>query len=148
MKGVFRSRPPKPKYDFTWDTNIVLNYISNLYPNETLSLEILSKKLIALLALVTAHRVQTLSQIQLKNINISSNCISIMISKQIKTSRPDSYQPFLKLPFYNENPPICPARTIICYKDRTSSLRLTNSDNLFVSYRKPHRNVTSQTLSH
>lgn len=148
MKGVFRSRPPKPKYDFTWDTNTVLNYVSSLYPNESLNLEMLSKKLIVLLALVTAHRVQTLSKIQLNNIIISLSCISIKISEQIKTSRPNMYQPLLKLPFYNENPSICPARAIICYKDRTSSLRAVNSDNLFVSYRKPYGNVTSQTLSH
>lgn len=53
----------------------------------------------------------------------------------------------LNLPFYDENPSLCPTRTLICCKDQISSLR-ANSDKLFVSYRKPFGNVTSQTLSY
>lgn len=148
MKGVFRTRPPKPKYDFTWDVNMVLNYLSEMYPNENLSLELLSKKLITLLSIVTAHRVQTLSNIDLNNIIFKPDQIVIQISKAIKTSRPNSYQPLLKLPYYDNKPEICPARTISCYKDKTDNLRESTNTSLFVSYRKPHRKVTSQTLSH
>lgn len=53
----------------------------------------------------------------------------------------------LNLPFYDENPSLYPVRTLICCKDQISSLR-ANSDKLFVSYRKPFGNVTSQTLSY
>lgn len=148
IKGAFRSRPPAPKYDFTWDTDVVLNYLSNLYPNESLNLEMLSKKLVSLLALVTAHRVQTLSLIQLKNIIVYSDYIIILISESIKTTRPNGHQPILKIPFYNGNQAICPARTLTGYIDKTSHLRAPNINNLFVSYRKPHGKVTSQTLSH
>lgn len=147
MKGVFRTRPPQPKYEFTWNVDIVLDYLSQMFPNETLSLELLTKKLIVLLAIVTAHRVQTLSKIELKNIIFDSNCISIMISEAIKTSRPNTHQPLLKLPYYDEKPQICPARTLLCYKNKTDSFR-ANVNNLFISYRKPHVKVTSQTLSH
>lgn len=146
MKGVYRTRPPQPKYEFTWNVDIVLDYLSNMFPNEELCLELLGKKLITLLAVVTAHRVQTLSKIEIKNIIFDSKCISIKISDMIKTSRPNSHQPLLKLPYYNEKPQICPARTLMCYKNQTNLLR--RSDNLFISYRKPHAKVTSQTLSH
>lgn len=147
MRGVFRSRPPQPKYEFTWDVDIVLRYLSQLYPNDSLNLELLSKKLITLLAIVTAHRVQTLSKIELKNIVFEPNCIYIMISSIIKTSRPNACQPLLKLPYFNERPEICPAQTLLCYKSKTDSLRICD-DYLFISYRKPHAKVTSQRLSH
>lgn len=68
LKGVYRLRPPKPKYNITWDTSLVLNYLATKYPNEQLALEVLTKKCVTLLALTTAHRVQTLSKIQVVNL--------------------------------------------------------------------------------
>lgn len=42
LKGVFRRTPSVPRYNSTWDTSIVLNYLSTLN-NESISLETLSK---------------------------------------------------------------------------------------------------------
>lgn len=42
MKGVFKSRP-KPKYHFTWDPSIALDYLATKWPNSELELETLSK---------------------------------------------------------------------------------------------------------
>lgn len=65
MRGVFRLRPTAPKYSLTWNPNIVLSYLADKWPNESLDLQNLSMKTATLLALVTAHRVQTLSLIKL-----------------------------------------------------------------------------------
>lgn len=146
FKGIGRLRPPLPKYNVTWNTSIVLNVIQNWFPNETLSLEILTKKLITLLALVTAHRVQTFSKINIENIEISSDSIKIKIPDQIKTSRVGSLQPILALPFYQIKPEICPGKTLLAYLEITKSLR-KNHKGLFISFKKPHNVVTSQTLS-
>lgn len=146
MKGVFRTRPPQPKYQLTWDTNIVLNYLSTQFPNENLDLKLLSKKLVTIIALVTGHRLQTISKIKIKNISFNTDCIVIRITDLIKTTKPNTCHPILRLPFYIERPEICPATTLCTYKNVTEPLR--NSENLFISYRKPHRDVTSQTLSH
>lgn len=146
FKGVFRSRPPLPKYDLTWDPDPVLDYLSSLYPNDKLTLEILSKKLITLLALVTAHRVQTFSLIKCTNIKILSDKILIKVPDLIKTSRPNSQQPLLTLPFFVEKPEICPAKTLICYMSKTKNLR-SEEERLFLSFRKPHSVVGTQTLS-
>ena len=27
MKGIFHVRPPKPRYEFIWDTELVLNFL-------------------------------------------------------------------------------------------------------------------------
>lgn len=146
FKGVFRSRPPLPKYNETWDTSIVLNFLAKWYPNVSLTLEQITKKLITLLALVTAHRVQTLANIKVCNIEICSTKIKIKIPDLIKTSRIGSTQPLLNLPFFNERPEICPARTISTYLEKTAILR-NQAELLFISFKKPHKQVGTQTLS-
>lgn len=88
FKGIFNLRPPQPKYNFTWDTSTVLNFLSQKYPNKTLSLEDLSKKCAMLIALTTAHRMQTLSKINIKNIDVLDSKIMIKIPDLLKTSKP------------------------------------------------------------
>lgn len=146
FKGIYRLRPPRAKYDTTWDVSLVLNFLEKLYPNESLSLEEISKKLITLLALVTAHRVQTFSKISIDNISRSDSQLRIKITDLIKTSRVGSPQPILILPFFNQKPAICPARTLLFYIDVTRSLRGT-AKGLFIGLKKPHGSVSSQTLS-
>lgn len=144
-KGVYKLRPPLPRYNVTWDANVVLNYLTTLFPNESLTLERLSKKCSTLLALVTAHRAQTLSKINIDQIITLNDKIIIKIKDLIKTSKAGTNQPTLYLPFFNERPEICPARTLVAYLDKTINLR--NSNQLFISHRKPFNRVTSQTLS-
>ncbi|KAL4718583.1 hypothetical protein ACJJTC_018224 [Scirpophaga incertulas] len=43
FRGVFRLRPSLPKYSITWDTSIVLNFLSNWYPNFEINFENLTK---------------------------------------------------------------------------------------------------------
>lgn len=145
LKGVFRLRPPHPKYDITWDPSIVLSYLTQRGENNLLSLEDISKKLITLLAIVTAHRVQTFSLIKITNIQVLPEKVYIKIPDLIKTSRPGSVQPSLMLPFFTSNAKICPASALLNYLERTSCIR--DCDNLFIAYKKPHKAVTPQTLS-
>ena len=55
-----------------------------------------------LLALVTGHRPQTLSLIDISNIKREENLIAIHILSRTKTSGVDKKQPMLVLPFYSE----------------------------------------------
>lgn len=146
FKGVFRLRPPLPKYNTTWDTSKVLNILSSWYPNDSLGLDKLSRKLVTLLSLVTAHRMQTLAKININNIQIQADKITIKIPDIIKTSKIGTVQPNLILPFFREKPDICPVLTLLAYLDLTSSLR-GNVDSLFIGVRKPHKLVSAQTLS-
>lgn len=148
MKGAFKLRPSLPKYNFTWDPNIILNHLSHLWPNGNLSLELLSKKTLTLLALVSAHRVQTFSLIKIDNIEVRHGVeIIIMIPDIIKTSRPNTMQPILRLPFYDSRPEVCPARCLVTYIEKSSEYRVENQKNLFISFKKPYNKVTSQSLS-
>ncbi|CAH1382014.1 unnamed protein product [Tenebrio molitor] len=71
MRGVFKMKPLTTKYRHIWDPKTVLNYIESLGPNSSLSLRQLTMKTVTLLALISGHRLQTLSLIRLENINQS-----------------------------------------------------------------------------
>ena len=60
VKGIANERPPKPRYTTTWDVAKVTTYLSALGENKTLSLKLLTKKLLMLLALVSPERASVL----------------------------------------------------------------------------------------
>ena len=103
FKGISKLRPSIPKYNYTWNPKIILDYFSEKPENESLNIKDLSYKLITLLALVTGQRIQTLSLIKINNIKISDSEIMILIPDQVKNSKRGACQPLLKLPFYNTN---------------------------------------------
>lgn len=148
FKGVFKERPTRPKYASTWDTTPVLQYIEELYPLNKQKLKDAAEKVSTLLILSTAHRLQTLALIDIKNISISKSKITIKIPDLIKTSKPGKNQPELILPFYKEKPGLCAASAIIDYLKMTKHLRNDQNNKLFISNMKPYKNVTSQTIGH
>lgn len=146
LKGAYNLRPAGPRYDSTWDPQVVLSYFSNQPTNNELSLKQLSKKLITLLALITAHRMQTFSLIRVSNIELKPDKITIKISERIKTSGLHKNQPYLILPMFKENCKVCAATTLVSYLQRTEHIR-KNEDKLLISFKAPHEAVGSQTLS-
>lgn len=146
FKGIYRARPNRPKYKETWDPSVMLDYVSNLYPNVDLDLQAISKKLLILLALTTAQRLQTFSLITVDNISINDLGIKIKVPQLIKTSKINRLQPLLNLPFFKEKESICPARTLIDYLSVTNNLR-KDHNSLFITLRKPHSPASTHTLS-
>ncbi|XP_047999635.1 uncharacterized protein LOC125236754 [Leguminivora glycinivorella] len=148
LKGVYKIRPCFPKYQTTWDPNIVLNHLSTLYPNEIISLDLLTRKTVTLLALSTAQRVQTLSLIKIYNVQINEDNIKLIIDDLIKTSAPGRPMPRLIIPFFPDKIEICPARTLMAYIDITQIPRNTaNTERLFLTIKKPFHNASSSTIS-
>lgn len=144
FKGIFKLRPPGPKYESTWDPKLVLDYFKDLL-NVDLSLKILGKKVLTLLALVSGQRIQTLSLIDIRNIVVKKDRLEIKIPDRIKTSKPGKKQPILILPPYKENLNICLADTLLYYLKKTETLR-KDIKALFISFRKPFKKVSTQTL--
>lgn len=147
FRGVSKLRPANPRYNLTWDPQVVLGYLSRAYPNEDISLERLSQKLVALLALATGHRIQTLYLIDIRNIRqMNGNHLEIKIPDRIKTSGPNRKQPVLRLPFFVQDRSVCVATALLSYLSRTQDLR-GSIVRLFISFRKPYKAVSTQTLS-
>lgn len=59
FKGIFKQRPTRPKYSSIWDTTPVLNYLEKIYPLNQFKPKEVAEKTATLLALATAHRLQT-----------------------------------------------------------------------------------------
>lgn len=148
LKAISKIRPQRPKYQITWDPQIVLDYICNLGDNNKLSLLNLSRKLSCLIALISAHRLQTLHLIQVENIIFSEYGAKIYIPDPIKTSGVGRYQPLLDIPFFKENPLICPALTLLEYIHKTAGIRSENNLNfLFITSKKPYSRATKATIA-
>ncbi|XP_031329185.1 uncharacterized protein LOC116160187 [Photinus pyralis] len=146
FKGVINVRPNLPKYSHIWDPEIVLKFLSN-WDNNSVTIELLGKKLAVLLALATGHRVQTLSNIMVEDIVCLDEKIEIKIPNKIKTTAKNRYQPTLFIPFFKERPTICVASAIIVYLGKTKHLRSNYGQKLFLTHKKPFHDASSQTIS-
>lgn len=147
LKGAYKLKPSRPKYVNTWNPQRVLNHVSTWYPNKDLSLDKITKKVCILLAICTAHRMQTLSLIKLENIFVSESGIKIKITDIIKTSAPGKDQPELYLPYFSENISICPATALTDYMSMTTNIRPEGVSNLLLTYRRPHKPANTQSIS-
>lgn len=108
-----------------------------------ISLSQLTLKLVTLLALITAHRIQTLTQIRLQNIFHLSDRLEIKISDRVKTSSQKRFQPLLVIPNFHENPSLCLASVIDFYVLHTKDIRPAGTDFLILTY----VNVSCQRMS-
>ncbi|KAJ8911118.1 hypothetical protein NQ315_003293 [Exocentrus adspersus] len=146
FRGTQNLRPNAPKYDAVWDPTTVLTYLGKLFPNESLSLKELSLKLVTLFALVTAHGHRLCRLLILVTFIKMMSDSEIFISDKIKKSNKNNTRPVLYIPFYKDNPAICAAKTLETYLSKTAPLREKKAQ-LFIAFKKPHKPVSSQTLS-
>lgn len=140
MKGVSKLRPPRARYQVTWDASTVLNAIKNLDD----SFRSISMKTVALLALATGQRVQTIASIKLSNI-VWGEHVQIKLPARLKTTSVNNKNPILIVPPFHDKL-ICPYEALRSYIAKSSQVRNGN-DNLFLSYVAPFKAVTSQTIS-
>lgn len=147
LKGIYNQNPPKPKYDTTWDPYPVLSFLEKLVPLDRLTLEQLSYKLVTLLALISAHRVQTLSKIKIHNIIRFEDRLEILIPDRMKSSGKNRQQPVLKIPFFLDKPELCLATCILFYIEKTESFREEGYDTLILTHKRPFHAASSQTIS-
>ena len=137
LKGIFKLRPSLPRHTVTFDTNVVLKYISGLPPNGHLDLEFLTLKLTTLLCILSGQRCQTIGELFLKNMHSTPNKWIFYISSVLKTSRPSFHQQPLEFLSYPLDPRLCPVKCLELYVQRTSLIRENNSpedSKLILSY--------------
>ena len=90
MKGIYQIRPPMPRYNKTWDVNIVLQYLQSMDRATELSIKDLTLKLVMLTALTTAGREQTLHLLNLEGMVKDDSSIVFVLSSNVNQSRPTS----------------------------------------------------------
>lgn len=100
MKGIFHLRPVIPKTLFTWDVKQVLKFLETMH-NKQLTLRLLSIKLAVLMVITTGQRCQTLSVMDINNMEITKEHVKIRIGElnlnQIITCRRFSLRHSIKI---------------------------------------------------
>lgn len=147
MRGFFQIRPTGPRYESTWDVGIVLSFIKNNWPRKNLELKELTLKLVILIALVSGQRGQSIHLMKLENMIVKSDSVEFRIRDQVKTSAPGKTQPVIVLPIYKIDLDLCVAATLSDYVIRTAQFRSSSDSSLFISFVKPFKPVSRDTIS-
>lgn len=150
MRGIFNLKPTMPRYHDTWEVKPVLTKLKQMEPLQTLSLKDLTLKLVMLMALTQAARVQTLHLLVLKNISIQENSISVWLGGNIKQCRPGFNVQFVRFLAYAKDKSLCVCRTLRTYLEKTEHLREKTGEKngrLFISFIKPHKSVSRDTIA-
>lgn len=151
LKGMFNSRPPLPRYSVTWDIQTVIDHIKSLGNNEALSLKCLSQKFGILLAITSLERVSEVVAHDLRFRRFLPEGVVFELPELVKKSR---FQHGFKKSFhagFPENPNLCVVNCLREYEKRTKGFRTqvgsSKSNRLLLSYIRPHKPITSDTLS-
>ena len=148
LKGAFNERPPLPRYFTFWDVGIVIRYLKQLGDNKSLSLRLLTIKLLAL--------ARPSRSMDLAKLNISARAFSPLgvvfkaqhLSKQSKPSKPlaDFFYPS-----YPADSSVCPVVTLQEYEAITLEFQALDSENpktvLFLSWIGKHNPISSSTIA-
>jgi hypothetical protein len=147
MKGVFNQRPSKPRYSYTWDVDIVLNYLRKLSPVKHLSLKDLTLKLTMLMVLTNAARVQTIHLLSVNNVKKFRSKFLLQFRGLLKQSRPGCTYSVFCLKAYPPDRRLCVYTVFKEYLLRTKILRNNSEGGLLISYVKPYGPVTRDTIA-
>ncbi|XP_033932401.2 uncharacterized protein [Pseudochaenichthys georgianus] len=166
LQGVRRLRPVSRALAPQWDLALVLRALSKapFEPLEQVPLNMLSAKVVLLLALTSAKRVSDLSAL-----SVAPSCLRIQGDGSLAALRPNpAFMPkvitssfrstvitldgFFPPPHKSEEEAtshlLCPVRALACYVARTAAVR--RSQRLFVHYRERSigQPLSTQRLSH
>ena len=83
----YKSRPSFPRYTVTWDVGLVLRFLAQWHPKESLSLKQLTLKTVALIALTSSDRAQTLHALQVDCAHVSPEGLVFVVPSRLKHSR-------------------------------------------------------------
>ena len=111
-------------------------------------MQVLSKKLVTLLALANASRASDLHALDLQYHQFSQEGVLFHIPTLTKTRRSGLPKTFISI--FEEDLSICPVNTLKVYLDKTKQIRMQEENGrlpLLISIRKPHKAVSSATIS-
>jgi len=126
--------------------NKVLEHLKILHPAETLSLKLLSFKIVTLMTILSGQCCQTIHVLTTRNMKVSNNKVMFIVNDLLKTTKSGKECTKLEYLSFDEDPQICVVRYLSEYLERTKEMR-HDHQKLLVSYQKPHRPVSKDTVS-
>lgn len=149
LKGALNKRPPKPRYSHTWNVDIMIKYIISLGKNSTLSLKVISMKLVTLFALTCPERISALASLDLRHCSVLPEGVTFKLTVPRKTGSADKPAEAFFARF-DKVKKLCPVECLRQYLKLSRKVRpvIPSSlpDRLFISFIRPHKPVTSTTL--
>jgi len=135
-----------PRYKQIWDVSVVLQYLKTLHPLSSLTLKDLTHKLVMLISITTAQRLQTLHMLNIGLMEIQNSAVVFSFDKPMKQSNPRNAIRPLILEAYLPDKALCVYNVLLEYISRTESIRGVEQQ-LLVSYQKPYKKVSRDTIS-
>ena len=146
VKGVFNIRPALPGYATTCDVTKVFTFIK-LKPTLTnCDPKTLSRRLAILLCLRTGQRDQTIKCLNLDYIKISSDKVVLFVPETLKTTRTGYHLPPIELKTFKDSE-LCVIAHLKQYIKMTAPFRNTGTKQLLLSFVRPHKPISTTTLS-
>lgn len=87
FRSFYKTRPMHSKYVTFWPVDKLLSFLSEWHPASSLSMKQLTLKTVALLALSSSDRGQTLHSINVEHTDIVDDSVAFVINTKLKTSR-------------------------------------------------------------
>ena len=126
----------------------MLTFLESWFPLSFLELKQLTLKTAVLVALVSAQRSQTLSSLSTDFMDSTATGTQFVVNSLLKSSSPGKSSLILSLSAFLENEKLCAHSTLLHYVARTASIRQSlNSSQVFVSYGKSYKVISSATLA-
>ena len=148
----YKTRPNFPRYLVTWDVGIVLKFLAKWHPIDKLTLKQLTLKTVALVALTSSDRAQTIHALRADSVHVSSEGLVFVVPSILKHSRRGN--PASKVVCVSwDAPELNVADYVLAYMNKVLKFRRKSwekdkidSKQLFLSHRtgKP---VKKQTIS-
>ena len=123
LAGIAKERPPKARYNETWDVSDVIGYLKSRGPNEVISLKDLSLKLTMILALTSLSRGMEIHLLSLDRMNFFNDRMEFTIDDVLKHSKQGKPNAPCVFFAFQEDIAICPKACLEAYLERTRPLR-------------------------
>ena len=127
LTGIFNERPPKPRYTFIWDVNVVLTYMKNMSVNFQLSGKNLTCELAVLLALSSALRRSFIQHLNINFMAKTKSCNKFYFNKLHKSWTKGKAPPAVTYQEYTQDESLRVVKTLDEYIAQTERGRSEKS---------------------
>ena len=147
LKGIYNRHPPLPKYVNIWDISLLLRYYDNMDSNDNLQFKVLVKKTVMLFIILGARRKQALFTLSTDSIIFKENKVILLPNITMKHTKPNTPLEPLIYHHYPENQKLCIVNCLKSYTGMRNALVREEIKDLIISFRKPHKPVSHETIS-
>ena len=144
LKVVFNLRSALPRYSTTCDISLILKYINSLEPLKQCNLKYLLFRLAILLPITTGQRNQAWLYMNIVLMMFEADEVTIFIPELLKQSRiGHNLEPMVFLEYPDKK--ICVVSHLDQYIKKTKDF--WKDQNILISFAKPHKRITTTTIS-